>query len=328
MKTKNVVKCLLGWLVGLLILCQAHAYEVDDSYTVASAFAKYHKKYPHISIADMQLNDDIGIQLDRVYATINGRELHLDLFVPQNAQPKATVILIHGGGWRSGNKSHLFPLAAALAKRDYLAITVEYRLSIEALYPAGLEDVNRAILWLKKHAKDYQIDSRKVALLGGSSGGHMAALLANTSHLQWFKPKTINGDTDVQAVIDLDGIMDITSELGLKYEDKNGQTDSALALWLGGNYASQTERWKQASPVEYISANSPPMLFIGSGQTRFAEGRKKAFAQLDKWQIYHQSYDFDNSPHSFWLFHPWFNQVVEKVDSFLSKQFRYSDLVE
>lgn len=316
-----MTKRIFCWLSALLLCSHGYAYEVDDSYTVASAFAKYHQKYPHISIADMRLSNNVRVELDRSYASINGRDLHLDLFVPEDNQPKATVIMIHGGGWRSGNKSHFFPLAAALAKRGYVAVTVEYRLSIEASYPAGLMDVNKAILWLKEHADEYQLDLQKMALLGASSGGQMAALLANTSELKLFQPQGTKANTQVQAVIDMDGILDLTSELALQYEDKQGRTDTAMARWLGGNYANQTRRWQQASPVEYISANSPPMLFIGSGQPRFAEGRKNVFAQLDKWQIDHQAYDFDHTPHSFWLFHPWFNQVVEKVDRFLSKQF-------
>ncbi|WP_416308162.1 alpha/beta hydrolase fold domain-containing protein [Neptunicella sp. SCSIO 80796] len=325
MKTTGMSQRFLRIMAVLLLTFQTHAFEVDSSYTLASSFQKYHQQYPQLAIADLRLADRVRVELDREYANIEGRTLHLDLFVPHNRPPKATVILIHGGGWRSGNKSHFFPLAGALANRGYLTVTVEYRLSVEAPYPAGLIDINRAIVWLKNHAENYQIDVSKMALMGGSSGGHMAALLANTADLQLYRPPEISGDTQVQAVIDMDGILDLTSDLGLKYEDKNGRKDTAMGLWLEGNYASQTARWQQVSPAYYITGNSPPMLFISSGQARFAEGHDKVFAQLDKLGIKHQFHNFNNAPHTFWLFHPWFDQVVEKTDDFLSKQLNYAN---
>ncbi|MEP1444585.1 MAG: alpha/beta hydrolase [Paraglaciecola sp.] len=310
---------LMAWFCLSCLSPIVHGYEVDDSYTVTSAYAKYHKQYPHIRLVDVQPAGKI--RFDRVYANINGRELHADLFHPtleQGQQPLATIVMIHGGGWNSGNKSLFYPLASAMAQRGYLAVTVEYRLAPEAQYPAGLRDINAAIVWLKQQSVSLNINPDKLVLLGGSSGGHMAALLANSADEPLFHAdKSITVSTQVKAAIDIDGVLDVSQGDGLKHEDKNGNANSAMGKWLGGNFAQQTERWKAVSTALRINQTSPPLLFLSSGQMRFAAGHELVFAKLSQLGIAHEMVNFAPAPHSFWLFHPWFNRVVDKVDQFI-----------
>ncbi len=89
--------------------------------------------------------------------------------------------MIHGGGWRSGFKEMEKPMALFLASKGFIAVTVEYRLSGEAKYPASILDIQKAIRWLVVHSKEYNINTKQIVLYGCSSGGQIAALLGTNN---------------------------------------------------------------------------------------------------------------------------------------------------
>ena len=106
------------------------------------------------------------------------------------------VILIHGGGWASSNKSHLVPLAQELAANGFVATSVEYRLSPEAKYPAGVIDLKTAIKWFKQNGSKFNLDTMKIAVLG-TTGGNSVFL----SH-----PGFEGISDQVQAIVNMDRI--------------------------------------------------------------------------------------------------------------------------
>lgn len=142
-----------------------------------------------------------GVRLvrDVVYSTVGGRELRLDIFYPAGRKRKGYpgVLLIHGGGWRSGDKSQQGPLAQQLAAKGYVALAVEYRLSPEAPYPAAVLDVKAAVRWMRANAATLRLDATKISALGCSSGGHMAALLGTTNGLKALRAR---GGTEIKTV--------------------------------------------------------------------------------------------------------------------------------
>lgn len=285
----------------------------DTSYTISSAFNKYIKKYPQIEIVKPQTFVNVSEKKNIVYKEIGSRKLHLDAFLNTEEKQKPTVILVHGGGWKSGDKSLMAPLAQYIASKGYACFTIEYRLSPEAKFPAGIYDIKNAIQFVKTKAKEFNIDSSKVAILGCSSGGQMAALIGTTNHDKNFEDtaNTYNQSTTVHAIIDLDGI------LAFKHPDsKEGELASQ---WLGGNYQENPDIWQIASALTHADINTPPILFIGSQFNRFLAGKEDMIKILDKNKIYNQTEIFLESPHSFWLFHPWFEQTVKYITTFLDK---------
>jgi pectinesterase len=151
----------------------------DTSFNPGSELRKLAGSYPGISLAETGDTSTLTIYRNLVYSASGSRELHLDLFLErdQGNRKYSLVILVHGGGWRSGNRSMDHPMAAELARRGYAAACVEYRLSGEALYPAGILDVKTALRWLRSNSRKFSLDRNRFALAGSSAGGQMAALV-------------------------------------------------------------------------------------------------------------------------------------------------------
>ena len=129
----------------------------DTSYTNYSAY-NYEKPYhPNIKLVTEFKYDNIDIKKNITYCSIGNRKLVIDAFIPkQSSSKKIAVIMIHGGGWRSGNRTQHYPLAESLAHLGYICFTPEYRLSTEALFPAGVYDIKAAIRWVKANASNLQ----------------------------------------------------------------------------------------------------------------------------------------------------------------------------
>ncbi|MCY7297190.1 alpha/beta hydrolase [Alteromonas sp. a30] len=318
-----VIKTLFLSLFASSIVA-AQTYEVDDSYTPSSRFERYKKQDETLIKPDLVFKQGQAIRFEQTYATIGKRELHADLFMPHGRNLRQAIILVHGGGWRSGNKSHFYPLANLLAQKGYLVVLPEYRLSTEALYPAGLTDLNRVITWLRAQASELDFNPANIAIGGGSSGGHMAALIGNTVNQDWFHPPNSEAETNIQAnthvnaVIDLDGVLDFTHPLAIASENKRKEK-SAAGLWFGGAMEDTLNKWQQASTALHIHANSPPMLVISSGQMRFTAGKDKTFAKLTQFDIAHQYYQYNGIIHTFWLFEPYLSETAVRIHQFFKE---------
>lgn len=296
----------------------------DTSYTVYSTYKKLVSEYPFIKIVNREIPDNIVFKENIIYETYGKRKLHLDLFRPlkNDVGLFPIVIMIHGGGWKSGDRSMLHPMAAKLAKNGFAAVTVEYRLSPEAKFPAAIFDLKSSVRWLKANSQKYDIDTNKIAVLGCSAGGTLAALLGATNSIKKFELMNENNNfsSDVQAIIDIDGVLDLTdpTESG---KDNDPENPSAGRLWLGAAYEDNPEIWKEASPISYIDENTPPIAFISSSMDRFHAGRNEATEKLKIYGTYFEIHTIQNSPHSFWLFKPWFDQTYLFVINFLQKLF-------
>lgn len=288
-------------------------YKRDTSYNVNSAFNKSIKKFQQIKIVTPKAFENVIEEKEIIYKEIGERKLHLDAFYNKSEQLKPAVVLIHGGGWKSGNKSHMVPLAQSLASKGYACFTVEYRLSLEAKYPAGILDIKRAIQFIKTNANKYYIDTAKVAILGCSSGGQMAALIGTTNNNSKFEAANhkSNYSSSVQAIIDLDGV--------LAFTHPDSSEGSMAEFWLGGNSTEKLKTWMEASALTHTDKNTPPILFIGSQYPRFLAGRDDMIKILDKYDIYNQVESIENSPHTFWLFDPWFEETEKYILTFLDK---------
>ena len=297
----------------------------DTSFTVRSAALKIRNDFPEATPVREFENLQIHSERDVIYSSIQNRELHVDIFWPIDSDGRKLpgVICIHGGGWASGNKSHLVPLAQKLARNGYCAASVEYRLSPEAKYPAAVCDIKTALRWLRSNADKYNIDTTRIAVLGTSAGATIATLAGTTPGNPLFltHPANSNVSDKVQAIVNIDGILDFTdpAESG---KDSDPARPSAAARWFGYTYRENPDIWKEASPLAHVDENSPPTLFINSAIPRFHAGRDPYLKVLEKNGICHQVHTIPETPHPFWLFHPWFDETISYISDFLNIIFK------
>lgn len=284
----------------------------DTSYTTQGIYRKEVKKFPFISIAQRKEHKELTVVRDVAYKTIGTRKLHFDAWFNQEGNPQPVVVLIHGGGWKSGNKSQMHLLAQEVTAKGYVSFCIEYRLSGEARYPAAVHDIKAAIQYIKANAALYNADVNKIAVAGCSSGGQLAALVGATISNKAFQDSTATGaEPVVHAVINMDGI--------LAFHHPESKEGKVAAQWLGGSYEEVPEVWEQASPLTHAGKNTPPILFINSDIPRFHAGRDDMIAILNKYGIYSEVKTITGSPHSFWFFDPWFDDVVTWSTQFLDK---------
>jgi acetyl esterase/lipase len=274
----------------------------NNLYTTTSEYNKQIKKFPAIKIVEPQKDTLVEEKIDIIYNNLSKRLLHLDAYQFKSTSKLPAVILLHGGGWKSGDKSMLKPLAHAIAKEGYNCFSIQYRLSEEAQYPASINDVLEAIGFIKENASTFNVDTLKVAILGCSSGGQMASLIGT---------KYVNS---VQAIVNLDGV--------LAFHHPESEEGKLAAEWLGGTYEEKPEIWEDASAYNHVTKNTPPILFINSQYNRFHAGRDDMIAQLNEYKIYNRVEEIKESPHTFWLFEPWFKDTLSHITRFLNQQFK------
>ncbi|MCX6167753.1 MAG: alpha/beta hydrolase [Ignavibacteriales bacterium] len=301
----------------------------DTSFTLIGTAQKIAKDFPFARLVKQELQNGVIEKKNVVYCSLGDRKLHLDIYSPKQKDNKKFpgVILIHGGGWRSGDRSMEAPMAQQLALHGYIAATVEYRLSPEAKYPAAIYDLKSAVRWMRSNANKFNIDSSKIAVYGSSSGGHLAAFLGATNGLKKFEGTygNLNHSSNVQAIINIDGILDFTdpAESG---KDNDPEKPSVGKLWLSYSFKERPALWNEASPLNYVGNKTPPIIFINSSIERFHAGRETFIEKLKIYNIYYEVHTIPDTPHTFWLFHPWFEQTYKLICAFLDKAFKGNKL--
>lgn len=200
----------------------------------------------------------------------------LDIYLPNEGEgPFPVIVAIHGGGFMRGDKTgpDIAPMLEGV-NRGYAVVSVNYRLSGEALFPSAISDVKAAIRYVKANAEEYNLNPEKVAAWGGSAGGNLAALAGTSGDddsLNGRHTENLEHSAEVQAVVDWYGQIDflkldeqflesgITPKLG-----KRNRDESPESKYIGGNITEETEKVEKANPASYITENDPAF-FIQHG---------------------------------------------------------------
>ena len=153
---------------------------------------------------------DVNIVRDLVYKRVDGHNLQLDIYSPKSiSHPLPVVLWIHGHRWSYGSKEQRPPVN--LMAQGYIVVSLDYRLSGEAPFPAAIEDCKAAVRWLRANATTYHIDPDHIGAWGHSAGGHLAALLGTSGGVAELEGAGDNStfSSRVQAVCDMSGPSDI-----------------------------------------------------------------------------------------------------------------------
>ena len=227
---------------------------------------------------------EVQVHTDVQYGDDGNRPLKLDIYQPANGQGDTAILLVHGGGWRGGNKEMLVPMSKALAAEGFVVFTQEYRLTPEAPYPACIHDVKRAIRWVRANAAKYDFDPKKLCLQGQSAGAHLVLLAAGTPNVRELDPP--DADTSISAEA---AAVAAFYPPTIMYRGEARVSGGTAARALKGSDASD-EMAAQASPVTYVHKDYPPcMLLHGDKDTvvpisasrRFEEALRAAGGACD-----------------------------------------------
>ena len=202
---------------------------------------------------------------DVEYSAVGGKQL-MDIVRPAGAGAKPAVLLVHGGGFRAGNKESYLPLAAKLAEHGYVAATVNYRLAPRNQFPAQVEDVKAAVRFLRANASKYNIDPAHIGALGGSAGGTLVLMLGLTEGVKDFEGSGPNRDQSsaVQCVVDEYGATDFTQSYS-----KSVDAAQVLPIFLGGDLDHNRLAHQRSSPINWVTPNAAPTLAIHGTVDRY-----------------------------------------------------------
>ncbi len=194
-----------------------------------------------------------GVEVtEHVYATDGTKQLKLSLYrAKENAEPQPIVIMVHGGGWYRGNKEQLPAIDRHLAREHYAVASINYRHAPRFTSPAAVEDVFRAIAFLKTNAARWQLDPTRIVLIGRSAGGQIALSAAYAG-----REPAICGVVGFYSPSDL--------VRGYEVPSRRWVLDSGKVLrdYLGGSPNEKSEAYVAASPINFVNAATPPTLLI------------------------------------------------------------------
>jgi acetyl esterase/lipase len=204
------------------------------------------------------------VQPDVVYGVAGGVELKMDIYYPKQYGAKVPVVIyVHGGAFRAGDKRDmtLETMTTQLLARGYMVVSLNYRLVPQGgTFPFQVEDVKSAVRYIRGNAAKYQIDTTKIGVIGGSSGGYLVNMMGLCDSSAGFDNSGdyLNQSSRVQAVVDLFGVTDIVMQDDTgRIEGHNGPVSSFI-----GNTSQFQEIAVRATPLNYVSMDDPPFLIM------------------------------------------------------------------
>jgi acetyl esterase len=223
--------------------------------------------------AHARVADDLRVTRNLQYGADHGEALLLDAYEPAAAAaPSPILILIHGGGWVSGDKAEYEPFARALAGTGYVVFDINYSLDLSRspAFPREVTDVRTALHWVESHAEQFKGDINRIGIAGGSAGGYLAAVVGTRADS--------SSKARIRAVISLSGPMDLVSLVADLRKAVTSSEPCAPAQCVAIDRAKQRlsgllgcdplvcpqELLREASPLTYVTAATPPFFLANS----------------------------------------------------------------
>jgi acetyl esterase/lipase len=205
---------------------------------------------------------------DLVYATVDGKALALDLYLPEGVKAPPLLVWVHGGAWSGGSKAGV---PKVFVERGIATASLDFRLSTEARFPAQVHDIKAAIRFLRASAPKYGYRAERIAIAGSSSGGHLAALVGVTNghrELEGTVGPYLDQSSGVHAIVDYFGASNLTSILEQSTPFGLNMRRPALERLLGAPPEQAKALAALASPVTHVDAGDPPLLLFHGDQDR------------------------------------------------------------
>lgn len=267
--------------------------------------------------ATMQMPEGVKVRMNVAYGTGGEAELTTDLFLPPDGfeAPRPAMLFIHGGGWQGGTPQQFYRQAALLAAKGIVGSCCRYRFSGDAKFPASVHDVKAAVRWLRANAEELNIDTDRIGAMGGSAGGHLAAMLATTAGIEELEGE--GGSEGYSSAIHLGVLLNPVTDMTEFVAETN--LHPAAVRYLGGTPEEMPERFELASPIRFIDDSTPPCLLLHgtadvtvpySQSTRFADAMRDLGLRADLILV-------EDVPHGFFNNPPHFDETWPAIERFV-----------
>ncbi|MGE0405176.1 MAG: alpha/beta hydrolase fold domain-containing protein [Candidatus Korobacteraceae bacterium] len=203
---------------------------------------------------------------DIVYATGDGKDLALDLYMPAGVEHPPLLVWVHGGAWSRRTKAQV---PTAFVEHGIATASLDFRQTTEARFPANVHDIKAGIRFLRAKAQQYGYRTDRIAIGGSSSGGHLAALAGVTNGNKELEGKLgahLDQSSSVQAILDYYGASNLMTILAQSTPFGLSVRKPALDLLLGAQPEHAKDSAQLASPITHVDRNDPPLLLLHGDQ--------------------------------------------------------------
>lgn len=260
-------------------------------------------------------NENTSIEEGVVFGTGGGRELKCDIYTPAGAENAASVLVLYGGGWRMGDRSRVRESCLSLARRGFVCVAGEYRLTPESPWPAQIHDVKAAIRWMRANAERLRIDPDKIAAQGHSAGAHLTLLAAGTPGNPEFEGDGGNPGVSTKLAAAVGIYPPTVFQVG---ETKVSGAVPADALM--GKLATQ-ELADAAAPLTWVSPDFPPTFLLHGTTDRVVpvSASLRMFEALTEVRARVEMHIYPGLPHGFARIPSMLDQLQGEIADFLRR---------
>jgi len=288
----------------------AYHFEVLDYLAIAVGLEKLTNLEPEIP---QSIEEIKNIE----YKKVNDRSLQLDIYKPRDLkEPAPLLVFVHGGGWKGGKRSDYLVYLVDFAKKGYVTATVSYTLKNDSIYPACVQDVSDAMHFLFNNHKKYSFDPERVAMIGGSAGGHLVLMTTYD-----FKKPSIPLDSTylnsppykIKCVVDIYGPVDMTTPYA--------QNQELVTGFIGHSFKERPDLYWEASPAKYLRKGLPPtLIFQGTSDNLLPQSQSDTLkARLDRLGVPSEYYKLPLWPHAMDIAQRPNQYMQKKMDAFFEK---------
>jgi acetyl esterase/lipase len=248
--------------------------------------------------------------------------LELDLYLPTEIPgPYPAIVYIHGGRWSAGERTQFQRQAIHMASNGFVGAAIDHRLVPDDVFPAALQDAKAAVRWLRANADTYNIDPSRIGVAGGSSGGHLAALVGTTEGVAEFEGEgNLAFSSGVQAVAAFNPVLDFVDI----WERGDQAGIDVIELLLGASFTDSPDLWTNASPISQVSDVSAPFLLLhGTADQTVPHGQSVDMMNaLMEVGVPAELFTADGAGHGFFNDPPWYLPSLEAMEDFFVRMLK------
>jgi len=309
-----VMACTLCVLIEPLV-GEPRDETLDEAY-LESLKTEVHPKNPP------KVSQGVLFRSKVIIGKAGNRNLTADVFTPKKIpnKPRPAIVFLHGGSWMFGSPSQFHYHSDYLAdKYGFFAASVDYRLSGEAQFPAALQDAKCAIRWVRSQAKKLNIDPQRVAICGGSAGGHLSSMVATTAGV-----KAYEGDgghkkfpSHANVAVIFNGEFDMWDLVEKK------SLIEAMKQFIGGTPDEMPEKYDELSSIKRIDGKTPATLLLHGTEDRCVSHEQAVafYSRLREVGVHAELAIYEGKPHAWFNKEPDKTKTLKRMEKFLVSRF-------